>query len=487
MIILSWISNPYHPDTTLLYQKITEMLNSSLVESLDNGFVKITASINDNLLTSQLLDTISKVRLLPVYLACSKKDIADVDILGLKTIVQNLVTILLQVNVDSVEIIDYRSAKLFFPIASDGNQFYRSANEIAWLNTNINLNSMIGYQYLTDNPLVYLSSKRLNINLQSIDIIYLTNCLLISTNERETKQLLTDDIENLKRDGYYSLPSSFNDQSLLDDDHYWYQAIATRFNLSYQSIDRYAYIRREQVNQIEINRSVSNKLSRWSIAYPDKWLKESVNRVKGNKFPLVNVQAPTGNSLIFKQWYLKTYYQSMLAYRDLINKQPFLSSNYPQVYQDLSISLPVTSSTDVDQFLNFFDYYNKYSEQWYILALSNDMTLESLIDGLVYRWYFLTTYNSTNPLLLPIDNQLYIIVDIDDKSKIKIPDLTLVKKQLVNILQDEFKTKETDLVNLVNMLSSNDKQLALYGIYPIGPFRGLFNYSLVQQSVIEFF
>lgn len=423
MIKLSWVSNPFLPHTQEVYQKVFSSFEENkwpiITETLNDGLLKINLSIST--LSPDTLTEVGKISLEPISFAInlSSLNLSDhewaQDLHGLKSIIKGFFRtknigsvrdITFEINGNKIILliptlggIDFIQPSLGDlppppkpPIDDKNTYYYGTSKEVAAYRSLLPLHLWIGYTYLTDSPLIHLSLKRLDLEwVLAQECLEVPGHLLIKINDktREIRENLQDDIVNLQYDGYYAFPSSLGEESILDDNIYWYKELSHRFELEYEEKFPYAFLKNS---------------TRHPIDFFPQWVEDSVQRIKHNNFPRFFLRGPnTWN----KEEYLRTFYQGFLAYTRVIEKEPLLKNNLPQVYPNLTISLPVISIKDLRHFTHFYQEYDPDRVNWLIRALTDEEEGKKLLTHFSGR--------QLHPLLLTYGGQLYLIVDVSSE------------------------------------------------------------------------
>lgn len=419
MIKFSWVSNPLLPHVQEVYQKIFSSLkgkhSSISTETLNEGLLETHLSLSTD--PQDLLKEVEKISLYPLYFALnlSSFNLSDQEwaqaLLGLKSIIKGFFP---SRNIGSVRDVSFNinQNKIIFlipmlggidflrpslgdlppptrpPLDEKNTYYYGTAKEIASYRSLLPLPSFVGYTYLTDSPLIYLSLKRLSVEwVLPQECLKVSGHLLIKINEetRDIRDNLQDDIINLQYDGYYAFPSSLGEESILNDNMYWYKELSQRFELEYEEIYPYGFLKNNSHNPIDF--------------FP-QWVEDSVQRIKNKDFPRFLLR---GQNPWEKENYLKTFYQSFLSYSQIIKEEPLLGDCLPQVYPNLTISLPVVSLKNVRRFTHFYDEYNPDRPYWLLRALSDEEEGRKLFSQF--------SGQQLHPLLITYEGQIYLMVD----------------------------------------------------------------------------
>jgi len=496
-IYIDWVCNPYDITNLSLFNETFNLLSSFNILSSSQYYLDHTTtrfsykiSLPSNTKTSSLsslLSNINKLRFTPIKLSLFTDSIDIIDYLpGLRSIIINVVSSISKSPIDYIEEVHYcindSQITLFFPMY-DGNYIYRSSDFHLYLSSLVNLNSLIGYQYLTSDPLLFLSLHRLHISLPEDTIYYLYGHILITIGsiENEYLSLIKSNIDSLKHDDYFVIPSSLSSLPLSDYYSSIYISLAKLFNYPYIILNNYFYVQ-------------NSHNTYWKISNLSNWFIESSRLIYSKNFPRVRIPFPISSNIPLKEWILKIHFLSLLSYTHLLTINPSLIPWLDKLYisDDMFISLYVSSLSDVEIFLSFFHSHFKDINQYFIISIP------SLISGLIYRWgisYF-PPYSDLHlhSIILHYDSSDFLILDTSNKSSIDLPyNLDSWTSSLISILQSTTKSDFSDIDFLLihlkpSNVSNNLFTSCLRGFYTLYPFIGLTscNFSQVIDPITYF-
>jgi len=298
-------------------------------------------------------------------------DITGVEVQGLRSLIKGLLPKLLPFEIDSVSLQQYESPALLeftpfirvpsrysgpqfwtqttdvsgtalydaqLPVSDDDSLIYPiyvTDNTISRIAAEINLSSLVGYDLLSDNMLVWPAAEKTSqtSNLPS-DLSFWDGLALIPADhslEQDVIDNINTHIGKMVDDGFISIPlTNFdNDKNLLNS-----------------LIDMYDL----------------NVASRTTIAITlqakEDWLNQAIQDIRGEMLPTVSVQgdwtfllAPTADTIA------KLQYLAEVTYSRLTSEEPVLLYGLSNinVMPDLTISLPLPTSQLVGRFKDEFN------------------------------------------------------------------------------------------------------------------------------------
>ncbi len=360
----------------------------------------------------------------------------------------------------------------------DSDAIYVSSLEHIRINIRLNLGQYYGWRYLTDSPLISEVLRSINADppLKRVHNVY-----IIPFNQQydNVAKRVRPMIDSMLLEGYQAIELAENvltDNGLLN----LYLEILTRFN--YEVVRRpKTYIqaptpasnpgllnypperrkgkeelgdnlsgeteaeveaevgvnvgaevgKKERLNSLIIVKAVSAPFSAFSnqaffSQSLSSWLMEAVSLVLNNQLPQVIVKCEYPliryREVDIQQVLIK--YIALQAYHQLTIKYPYLSTSIYglEVYEDLSIKIPVSKLIEVNKFKsqlrNIIDNYSPGN--WTVLSAR---TLE---EAITFRWLLYYNYDKVNSIALAAEKGYYVIAGRNIDSK----DLNPLLKQI---------------------------------------------------------
>ena len=293
---------------------------------------------------------------------------------GLKTIVKALTEKLLNITIKNVETITMENnMTTFSPIDTDNKSIYANPNYINDYYKNMNISKYLGYEVLSNDPLVTLFTKP--INIEGIYLIPLGNQDIIDRIGSITNKY--------RQDGYFVYPVGHHNK----EDLLLVPELASLWETEVIS-----------TNHIDKIILKSNKMDL-------HWFEKNINTIKNGMFPSITVygtwQFDVGgdyNRIYDKPMYKYIlYYAGLLAYKKLTDNDTFLApfTQSVKINNDLSITISVPTYNHSVLFKE------KLKEVLTDQDLFETVYCKGLIDGIVKKHYVQGIDSKSNPMVLP--------------------------------------------------------------------------------------
>lgn len=414
-----FITDPFYPEIVPIYQRLKLFLQEAQIISqnkkyINRGLVQYqyhiiypeeTVGYHSNLRT-QIDQHISDLKYVPLIYSCPWNSSSQ-NIPSFQKIIHYLLEKLFAVNIDHLEV-HYFEDTLSFTPTYQGEKIYVYKSTVSLMSPNSSSNqdssnaiidhkALIGKIMISDDPLIpyvvneiyphddpqiYSSSNR----------VFLID---YSDETREKVDLILDSLENMKEDGYLSLPSSnrnFNRQDLK-------VGVELLLNLG-GSI--------KKLNPIVVGQ-VHHRFNHQS------WIEESIDQIQSDKFPLFSF-SPPDNWILYAKNYDTNYllhptlhYLSLLSYLETIEKNPSLRNSLD--------SLQVNSVLDLScRFpdLSMFEFFYKRLDLMIERCITTDnkciehKRFDDYSRAIGFRWKVLSILGDSSPLIIEYEDDYWV-------------------------------------------------------------------------------
>ena len=308
----------------------------------------------------------------------------------------------------------------FYPITTENRPIYQHPDYVPRI-TAFELELYNGYQILSKDPLTAyaVTLYRTDNELEDNDFRRIDNIYLIRTGIKYNQIAIEilGLIENLRSEGHFAIPSDTRIENDMD--------------LLFPGI----YLEIAELWNGKVKRTGPPMVIQSHIEYTvptDRWYVEAAQSIVEGELPKYNIQWRIKKETTDELLRIRIKYVAIKSYLKLIDNNPLLSVYIYQVevLTNLMIRAPFISYSNVEEYKNILagEIYQDSVELYKIDLVNNFNT------GIVLRWY-LQTNNYNDSLIIPIDNNDYVISPTVNPQLIVTPDKDLMNKYRDNLIQ----------------------------------------------------
>lgn len=462
----SWVSFPSDQ-----YRYILSILNqppfiikSQTMINLDNGSIynKIVVTTKDTLKIREIVTLIGNTQLYPVSLSLESEDPNYIN--NCISLVTGLVSSYFSTSVKSVEITRYPDMLILTPYTHNGSFIYRLPNDIYNFLHIVNLNisnesngasstqphglCLKEYRFLSDDPLIYYVLMT-NPNIVNFDHIRtINNSMIIKDNDMTIAEDINTNITNLRRSGFYSIPSKLSEISNYNGYNIkLYDEIAQMIGIDSYPFPKF-YIFHSDLD---------------FIIDPVQWFQDNVSRINNNGLPHFLVEIVYNGSFT-PDIKMKFYLLALISFHQLCKYNPILTSFIPQVevHDNMTIDIPITSLQDVTTFKQIL------SDNQYLIVQWKLFPCHDIYQALFTKWIIQSSNRSLNLNIVIFSyNQVeYVIVD-------SFQSLNITEQYISDILKISSNYPITDII---------DPQIVKYYYALLKQLKETYNLTIPESS-----
>lgn len=431
---------------TELYNGIT-LFRISLIE---NDSERNTSTIGGYLISTidNILGLIEKICYIPVEFSFLQNDIIsrkvdiDIQLENSRSIITAYLKSEFSIDVDYIEttsfMIDFENDIIihkFIPFSHD-YRIYESSKRCSYINQICNLNKLVGYRFLSDNPLIKIVADKYtdeNFDKSNIKIsssLYLYK--VVTSKDLVHYNKLLKLLEYYVNIGYFTIPKKL---TILDYNVFEniYPEVALAWNV--KLIDSWTYEDLQRIYCFQYDGFLDDI---------ENFLQKSSSLINDGKLPICNFSnrwcqslfsIRTLNEDVNEMNWMKFFYLIVKSYTELIADHPILFNYLDSVVlnPDFTITASFGTYLQYEQFQKILDnqFYNvnvvtnSYLEpsEGVLRSLLNDSSLSDTIDrlsievassltnALSIRWYWQVMDEKSNTLIIKSKDKYYIVVD----------------------------------------------------------------------------
>ena len=225
---------------TNLYQSIMEI--QFIVEEIEGpemeyGNIKLPIKKT----WKEIIRNIGKIMYEPITIGIKLEELNSEIIEGLKTIIKKIVELKTNIKVVDINVFNYFDNIIIFnPKTTNNNDIYINPIIINDIITLCDLYKNIGYQILTDDPLINILINELSengIRLEIDDIKTINGIMLIKIGKKynEYKDEINEMIKNKRMNGYFTIPETLYNIPIYNDNYEIYLEIAKMMDMKIYS------------------------------------------------------------------------------------------------------------------------------------------------------------------------------------------------------------------------------------------------------------
>lgn len=452
---------------TNLYQSIMEI--QFIVEEIEGpemeyGNIKLPIKKT----WKEIIRNIGKIMYEPITIGIKLEELNSEIIEGLKTIIKKIVELKTNIKVVDINVFNYFDNIIIFnPKTTNNNDIYINPIIINDIITLCDLYKNIGYQILTDDPLINILINELSengIRLEIDDIKTINGIMLIKIGKKynEYKDEINEMIKNKRMNGYFTIPETLYNIPIYNDNYEIYLEIAKMMDMKIYS--KYDH---NTIGKFDIPLILQTDID--FKERPENWLIESSNYIKNDHLPRFIItgwwqyESPSD---ILKA---KIYYASLLTYSKLIEYNPLLeiAIEYVKILDDYSIEIPISSKDDIIKFNELLMYEMENLEQW-----TSDIS-DSLNQAFIKRWYYSSQLyqNSNFNIMILYVNDINILIINSNNNQLfnKQNSYEIYESELLKQLKSIY----PELNSIQEYLDIKNDEWGIRGLYDIDFFNGL--------------